>query len=71
MNSSPYTLILKHEKQIQNGMKNRINSHIKKLLIEEKDGTRISAMKGLTFLLYNFIHLWKTETYYNESLSTL
>ena len=29
-----------------------INSHIKKLLIEEKDGTRISTMKGLMFLIY-------------------
>ena len=38
-NSGPYTLMLKHENQIQNGMKNRINIHIKKLLIEEKDDT--------------------------------
>ena len=39
MNSRPYTLMLKHEKQIQIGMKNRINIHVKKLLIEEKDDT--------------------------------
>ena len=31
-----------------------INSHINKLFIEEKDGTGISAMKGLTFLLCKF-----------------
>ena len=34
-----YTLMLKHENQIQTGMKNRINIHVKKLLIEEKDDT--------------------------------
>ena len=39
MNSGPYTLMLKHENQIQTGMKNRINIHVKKLLIEEKDDT--------------------------------
>ena len=39
MNSGPYTLMLKHEKKIQTGMKNKINIHVKKLLIEEKDGT--------------------------------
>ena len=38
-NLTPYTLMLKHEKQIQTGMKNRINIHVKKLLIEEKDDT--------------------------------
>ena len=36
-NFGPYTLMLKHEKKIQTGMKNRINIHVKKLLIEEKD----------------------------------
>ena len=39
MNSGPYTLMLKHEKQIQTGMKNKININVKKLLIEEKDDT--------------------------------
>ena len=38
-NYGPYTLMLKHEKKIQTGMKNKINIHIKKLLIEEKDDT--------------------------------
>ena len=38
-NSGLYTLILKHEKKIQSRMKNRINIHVKKLLIEEKDNT--------------------------------
>ena len=57
-NSGPYTLMLKHEKQIQTGMKNRINIHVKKLLIEEKDDTGISTMKGLSFLC-NLIHIWK------------
>ena len=38
-NSGPYTLMLKHEKKIQTGMKNGINIHVKKLLIEEKDDT--------------------------------
>ena len=52
-----YTLILKHEKQIQTRMKNRINIHVKKLLIEEKDDTGIFAMKGLSFLC-NFIHIY-------------
>ena len=32
-------------KKIQNGVRNRINSHIKKLLTEEKDDTGISTMK--------------------------
>ena len=39
MNFGPYTLMLKHEKKIQTGMKNKINIHVKKLLIEEKDDT--------------------------------
>ena len=39
MNFGPYTLMLKHENKIQNGMKNMINIHVKKLLIEEKDDT--------------------------------
>ena len=38
-NSGPYTLMLKHEKKIQNVMKNGINIHVNKLLIEEKDDT--------------------------------
>ena len=43
-------------KQIQNGVGNMINIHIKKLLIEEKDGTRISDMKkDFTFLLCKFL----------------
>ena len=58
MNSRAYKLILKHENKIQTGMKNMINIHAKKLLIEEKDDTGISAMKGLSFLC-NFIHIWK------------
>ena len=58
MNSRPYTLNLKHKKKIQNGMKKKIKIHVKKLLIEEKDDTGISAMKGLSFLC-NFIHFWK------------
>ena len=44
---------------------NKKNSHVKKSLIEEKDGTRIFAMRGLTFFLCNFIQLWETKTYYN------
>ena len=39
MNYGTYTLMLKHEKQIQTGMKNMINIHVTKLLIEEKDDT--------------------------------
>ena len=57
MNYGPYTLIIKHENQIQIGMKNRINIHVKKLLIEEKDDKGIFAMKGLSFLC-NFIHIY-------------
>ena len=49
--------MLKHEKQIQTGMKNKININVKKLLIEEKDDTWIFAMKGLSFL-YNCIHIY-------------
>ena len=46
--------------QIQNGVGNRINSHINKLLTEEKDGTRISDMKKvLHSSSANFIHLLK------------
>ena len=52
--------------QIQNGVGNRINSHIKKLLTEEKDGTRISVMKKvLHSSSANFIHLLKTWSHYN------
>ena len=54
MNSGPYTLMFEHESKYKMDLKNMINSHIKKLLIEEKDGTGISAMKGLTFLLCKF-----------------
>ena len=49
--------MLKHKKKIQTGMKNRINIHVKELLIEEKDDTRISAMKGLSFLC-DVIHIY-------------
>ena len=48
-------------KKIQNGVGNRINNHINKLLTEEKDGTRISDMKKILHSSYaNFIHLLKT-----------
>ena len=53
--------MLKHERKYKNGVGNRINSHIKKLLTEEKDGTGISAMKKFNIPpLQNFIHLLKT-----------
>ena len=52
--------------QIQNGVGNRINSHIKKLLTEEKDGTRISDMKKILHSSSaNFIHSLKTWSHYN------
>ena len=38
-NYGPYTVMIKHENKIQIGMKNGINIHVKKLLIEEKDDT--------------------------------
>ena len=53
-------------KQIQNGVENRINSHIKKLLTEEKYGTRISDMKKILHSSSaNFINLLKTWSHYN------
>ena len=53
-------------KQIQNGVGNRINNHIKKLLTEEKDGTRIFVMKKvLHSSSANSIHLLKTWSHYN------
>ena len=61
--------MLKHEKKIQTGMKNRINIHIKKLLIKEKDDTGIFAMKGLSFLC-NFIHIY-LESLKNVAVESL
>ena len=52
--------------KIQNGVGNKINSNINKLLTEEKDGTRISDMKkSLHSSSTNFIHLLKTWSNYN------
>ena len=51
---------------------NGINSHIKKSLIEEKDGTVISVMRGLTFLLCNlYSSLKKLKPITMQILSTL
>ena len=48
-----------------------INSHIKKLLTEEKYGTGISSMKRFNIPpLQIFIHLWKTEAITMKSLSS-
>ena len=55
-NYGPYTLMLKHENQIQTRMKNKIKIHVNKLHIEQKDDIVISTMKGLSFPC-NFIHI--------------
>ena len=62
----PIKINVQSSKQIQNGVGNMINSHIKKLLTKEKDGTRISVMKKvLHSSSANFIHLLKTWIHYN------